>query len=509
MTLMERAASLKRLAVTGITTAQIQQCTNFAIDALEADAPHLALDVLTALSLVAPRSSIVWQLLALCYRAEGGSAAAHSAFAKAAALAPQDAKIATGLATTALEAGYPSALLFKAARDLALNDPELLLSTANALVADGHTDVAEMVLVQNIAANPDWVRGHDALATLRWTRTGADDFARSFAEGVASQPHNLALRIGWQRALAQAEHWEAAKAVIANGRHAIGDCREFDAAEAHIATEIGDDTKAGLLFDRTAGFDDPSTKISHIRHCLRVGDIDRAAQIAEALLVTPAATMAWPYMGLIWRLRGDQRAAWLDGDPPMIGVYDLPFAAEALHSLAAHLRTLHRTRHHPAEQSLRGGTQTEGNLFSRVDPELARVRTVVLDAVRDYAGSLPKHDAGHPLLGPLRDGIRFAGSWSVRLTSQGFHICHTHPMGWISSAFYVSLPGPEELGAAPAGWLELGAAPADLRLDLPAYQRVEPKPGRLVLFPSTMWHGTIPFADGERLTIAFDVARPR
>ena len=37
---------------------------------------------------------------------------------------------------------------------------------------------------------------------------------------------------------------------------------------------------------------------------------------------------------------------------------------------------------------------------------------------------------------------------------------------------------------------------------------IEPKPGRLVLFPSTMWHGTEPFAAGERLTVAFDVARP-
>jgi hypothetical protein len=44
---------------------------------------------------------------------------------------------------------------------------------------------------------------------------------------------------------------------------------------------------------------------------------------------------------------------------------------------------------------------------------------------------------------------------------------------------------------------------------LAPYRLVEPKPGRLVLFPSTMWHGTRPFPAGERLTIAFDIARPR
>ena len=40
----------------------------------------------------------------------------------------------------------------------------------------------------------------------------------------------------------------------------------------------------------------------------------------------------------------------------------------------------------------------------------------------------------------------------------------------------------------------------------PRIERViQPKEGRLVLFPSYMWHGTIPFSSGERLTAPFDV----
>jgi predicted 2-oxoglutarate/Fe(II)-dependent dioxygenase YbiX len=64
------------------------------------------------------------------------------------------------------------------------------------------------------------------------------------------------------------------------------------------------------------------------------------------------------------------------------------------------------------------------------------------------------------------------------------------------------------MGKPPAGWLALGLAPPELQLDLPASGFVEPKAGRLVLFPSTMWHSTVPFEQGERLTIAFDVKRP-
>jgi predicted 2-oxoglutarate/Fe(II)-dependent dioxygenase YbiX len=47
-----------------------------------------------------------------------------------------------------------------------------------------------------------------------------------------------------------------------------------------------------------------------------------------------------------------------------------------------------------------------------------------------------------------------------------------------------------------------------LGLDLPPLRTILPRPGQLVLFPSTMWHGTIPFESGERLTIAFDVEKP-
>ena len=94
----------------------------------------------------------------------------------------------------------------------------------------------------------------------------------------------------------------------------------------------------------------------------------------------------------------------------------------------------------------------------------------------------------------------------MRLAGEGSHANHVHPMGWFSSALYVSLP---ERGEGDAGWLTLGEPQKALGLDLPPMRKIEPRPGRLVLFPSTMWHGTIPFAAGERLTVAFDVAPPR
>jgi hypothetical protein len=45
---------------------------------------------------------------------------------------------------------------------------------------------------------------------------------------------------------------------------------------------------------------------------------------------------------------------------------------------------------------------------------------------------------------------------------------------------------------------------------LPPEHLVKPEPGLLVLFPSYMWHGTVPFAsEQKRLTCAFDIVRRR
>jgi uncharacterized protein (TIGR02466 family) len=254
---------------------------------------------------------------------------------------------------------------------------------------------------------------------------------------------------------------------------------------------------------------DPGIEVCRIRHYLRTGQLAKADAIAARLCQTPAARLAWPYRSLIWRLQHDPRAQWLDGDPPNVRSFDLDFSSQELEELAALLRRLHTANSPYPEQSVRGGTQTDRPLFFRHEPVLQAARRKFHEAVQQYIAELPAFESGHPLLGVARQPIQFSGSWSVRLSGQGFHISHTHPRGWISSAFYVALPEASQMGEPPAGWIHFGTPPPELGLALNPYQKVEPKVGRLVLFPSTMWHSTAPFADGERLVIAFDLGVPR
>jgi hypothetical protein len=217
--------------------------------------------------------------------------------------------------------------------------------------------------------------------------------------------------------------------------------------------------------------------------------------------------MFWPYASIAWRLLDDPRWHWLERDERFVGVYDIADRLPPLDVLADKLRGLHSLDGQPLEQSLRGGTQTEGDIFMHVDPVLVQLREAIRTTVAEHVAQLPDPDRAHPLLGPPRQPIGFSGAWSVWLKTGGFHANHVHPMGWISSALYVVLP--PDLGKGDAGFLTLGdSSSPTLQLEMPPFRTVEPKPARLALFPSYTWHGTRPFGEGERITVAFDVAIP-
>jgi hypothetical protein len=115
-------------------------------------------------------------------------------------------------------------------------------------------------------------------------------------------------------------------------------------------------------------------------------------------------------------------------------------------------------------------------------------------------------DEIHPLLRRKKSTFEYSASWSARLHDQGFHTNHYHPKGWISSAYYVSLPDAITDDGSKQGWIKFGEPHFDAKLKTPIHRAIRPRVGRLVLFPSYMWHGTVPFHSGQsRTTIAFDV----
>ena len=430
--------------------------------------------------------------------------AALDAITVAARLDPASPQAAFGHAQIAFEAWQPAAMLFERAVALLPGQPDLIRNHALALAAEGEGSAAEALLEAILAQHPGWLDGHRTLSAMRITNGETQGWDRSFAAAVQREPANAALWLGWFQQHATRKDWAAARAVLAAAQQACPPSQGLALSVLFLAAESAEETPDFASF---TGLADPGTDLCHVRYLLRTGQPEAALKITERHLGGAQGRMFWPYAGLSWRLLDDPKADWLDGDPIHAATVDLDFTTEQLADLAAALRRLHRMKAPYPEQSVRGGTQTDRQLFFHPDPAIRLARDKVLAAVAAFADTLP-NEAGHPLLGRGSGPLRLAGSWSVRLAGAGFHASHTHVRGWISSACYVSLPEPDQLGQPPAGWLALGSPPPELGLDLAPLKRIEPKPGRLALFGSTLWHATEPFTAGERLTFAFDIARP-
>jgi len=146
-------------------------------------------------------------------------------------------------------------------------------------------------------------------------------------------------------------------------------------------------------------------------------------------------------------------------------------------------------------------TTTQPLLYSE-DPAIKAFFRAIDAPIRDYMAAIGTGD--DPLRSRNTGAYRIKGAWSVRLRASDYHIDHIHPQGWLSSAFYVETPTAVERDRQ--GWLGFGRPIFRTRPALEPERWVRPEPGRLVLFPSYLWHGTAPFSSDEtRLSLAFDV----
>lgn len=385
---------------------------------------------------------------------------------------------------------------------------------ASSLIALGDFAQAETALRDCLRLEPRHVDAHDHLARLIWIRTGDS------AQATAELDRCL-------QAFAGDEALLAAKAAILQGAGDVRGayaCLSASAARAQAAPALL--VRAGLA----ALEFDPAQAQALAERALRLAPDAAAARnlLAAALLGTGDARGALDHCeALLSRAPDDQylvalqTTAWrLLGDPRYEAFCDYgqlvrpqrlqapapwPDLASFLGDLKRSLERLHNPHGHPLlHQSLRHGTETTGDLTRETDPVIQALFKAFDAPIRDYLAHIGS--GTDPLRRRNRGAYRYNGGWSVRLRSAGYHANHVHPRGWISSAFYVDLPDGMAEAASEDGCLAFGEPSIITAPPLRAQHVVRPEPGRLVLFPSYFWHGTVPFhSDKTRLTVAFDV----
>jgi tetratricopeptide (TPR) repeat protein len=465
-----------------------------------------ALDSFTAAVRLAPQSGKAWYCMGLVQHDQFDLDAAAASLDRAVSLEPRNVQRLHARALIEAERGKEAAEFYARARATAPNDPDITLGEAVARFENGQGEDAIASLERLTEARPEWVEGHAALSQMRWQLGDTSGFAQSFDAAIERRPYDLDLTIGCFGTLMRAGRYADVLARLDAVRSRI-DARDlFDRYQAVCASEVGDIETADRAFARQLASDDRGLAIAHVRHLLRAHRFHEAAYRAAMLASRADGAEAWPYLSIAWRLLGDPRASWLDRADRFVTFTDHDELAPRLERIAELLRATRHELIQPFDQPLRGSTQTQGHLFMRREPELADLRGIIEHSVAQYIEQLPPRDLNHPFLRERSGSARIVRSYSVRPGTRGFHVNRVQTDSWLSCVLYIDVPAGISADANdPAGWLAIGQPSADLGVQLPPLARVRPVPGRLAIFPSLMWHGTIPYSAADRLAVVAEL----
>ena len=148
---------------------------------------------------------------------------------------------------------------------------------------------------------------------------------------------------------------------------------EFAIYRGIHAAEFDTEPYPAALFGPASDQENKALSRWRVRHLLRVGEIDAALELIDREMAREETAELWAYAATAWRLAGDPRSKWLEGDGRLVNVIDLSDALPPVETVAETLRTLHVARGEYLDQSVRGGTQTDGPLLSRIDPVIRRL----------------------------------------------------------------------------------------------------------------------------------------
>ena len=488
---------------------------NLGTVALRSGDAQTARDALVRATTARPDVVKAWAALGHAQRQLGNSEQARAAYMKALHADREHTGAQHGLALLLRQEGDLEAALQSMDRCIQATpqDPELQLSRGNILVDLGRHDDALAAYRRAVELRPDSLDSHQALNNAVWLYGDPAQYLESYRSALERAPAAIELHVDLAHRLTlmgRASQAQAhLRAAIASGldsaslHHELGRALAGQGQTAQAYRQV----QHALTMDPQ-----PRFQLDAARLCLIENRAaDALSHVDTAIESTPDDQVAIAYRGVCWRQLGDPRESALNDYSRYVRTFDLPAPpgyasiADFNRDLAQTLAHLHRAHRAPADQSLRGGTQTIEDLFATRLPHIDALRALFEDAISAYIHDLPPN-AEHPLLRRKTGRFRFSGSWSVRLARAGYHVNHVHSQGWISSCYYVRLPRASADPMLQAGWLKLGETDLKLAQREHIGRMVQPHEGMLVLFPSYMFHGTTPFdTDEERITVAFDV----
>jgi len=404
--------------------------------------------------------------------------------------------------------------LFEAAQQKV---PELPLADYNRGVALQHVGRLEEAVAsyrRAIMRHPLNMLAHRDLNQLLY-RLGDDAvFLSSYDEVAALYPEVGEIHFDKGNFLFLQERYESAREAFERAAHLLPQQAAPHEALGLVLANLKDFDAAIREHEISVEMEPGTARIwrNYAESLLRAGVPEEALRAAErSLEIEPDNQITIAMWGLAQRLLSDAWEEEVNNCQELVRVYEVapPPGYRTIESFNADLDNwldrLHRDRRECIDQTLRRGTQTLDNIFGAGHPPAELLRAQIDTLMADYVSQM-KPNENHPLFRRRHAHFTYSASWSSRLHDCGYHTNHVHPMGWISSAYYIALPDAVERAEGNEGWIKFGEPNFECGLKDAVRRTVKPASGLLVLFPSYMWHGTLPFRSAQnRTTIAFDV----
>lgn len=342
---------------------------------------------------------------------------------------------------------------------------------ATALRNQGHLDEAITLFRKAIALKPDYADAWSSMGVALWDRGAPDEAMQSYRQALALDPMHA--DANYNLGVFLYDHGELEQAIPCFERSQQGDWRE-----------------------RTLYCLYKTEKYDEFRRQLQPMLSGRHNSPFLATLATHYATNF-----------GEENTYNFCPDPMEFVYRDriAPLSEPGSPLLTDLLRDITLTDITERKQGrLYYGIQSSGNLLKRPEPSFKTLAGLIKDKIRAYR----KHYAGRDceLVKSFPQEVEFSSSWYIRMQKGGHLTSHIHEEGWLSGCVYLALP--RQKAGEHDGSIEFSTHGDEYpkRHDNFPVEAVAPEVGDIVLFPSSLFHRTIPFESNEdRICVAFDL----
>lgn len=157
-----------------------------------------------------------------------------------------------------------------------------------------------------------------------------------------------------------------------------------------------------------------------------------------------------------------------------------------------------------SQDLLTKGKQSSGNLFLRDAPEVSFIKEQIEATLRAYKASYEGSDEGFISNWPAQYELY---GWIVSIGKGGSLSAHNHKEGWISGSLYLRMP-PADVINKDSGKISFSYCGPRYPKGNVAWEQttVNVEQNDICIFPSSLFHLTIPFESSEeRISLAFDL----